>query len=175
MDLRYEFEQILVQYGYPVLVIRQDKKLRCSCWSEKRQEADRECPICFGLGWTPIVEKHTTREIDTSVPETLALIARDGKFGGMAVPGRQYYFKHSIQFQPGDLIVDVDWTEQGKPVYTGKGIYEVSHIDPNRFEHGQNIFNTIYCKDQPVQKQIRGIRIAQVNGITNYEIAMQEG
>jgi hypothetical protein len=173
MDLRFEFEQILSQYGYPALVIRQNKKLRCSCWVEKRQEADRECPICYGLGWRPVVEKHTTREVDTSVPETLALIARDGKFGGMAVPGRQYYFNHNIQFQPGDLIVDVDWTEQGKPVYRGGGIYEISHIDPARFEHGQLIFNKVYVKDQPVEKQIRGIRIANVNGITSYEIAME--
>lgn len=173
MDLRYEFEQILAQYGYPVLVVRQNKKLRCSCWNEKRQEADRECPICFGLGWTPIVEKHTCRESDTSVPETLALIAREATFGRMSVPGRQYYFKHDTQFVAGDLIVDVDWTEDGKPVYTGRGIYEVSHVDSNRFERGQNIFNKVYCKDQPVEKNIRGIRIANVSGIINYEIAME--
>ena len=173
MNLREEFELILEQYGYPVLVVRQNKKRRCSCWVEKRQEADRECPVCFGLGFNPIVEKHTTREVDTSVPETFTLIAREGKFGGMAVPGRQYYFKHDTPFVPGDLIVDVDWSEQGKPVYTGKGIYEISHTDPNRFERGENVFNKVFCKDQPVEKRIRGIRIASVNGITNYEIAME--
>lgn len=173
MDLRYEFEQILLQYGHPILLVRQSKKLRCSCWNEKRQEADRECPICFGLGWNPIVEKHTIREVDTSVPETLAMIAQEGKFGGISVPGRQYYFKHDVSIIPGDLIVDVEWSKQGKPIYVGGGIYEISHLDPNRFEKGQLIFNTIYCKDQPVEKQIRGIRIANVNGITNYEIAME--
>lgn len=173
MDLRHEFEQILKDYGYPTLVVRQDKKLRCSCWQEKRQEADRTCPVCFGLGWTTVVEKHTTREVDTSVPETLALIARDGKFGGMAVPGRQYYFNHHSQFAPGDLIVDVEWNEQGKPVYRGGGIYEISHVDPARFKRGELIFNKIYCKDTPIEKQVRGIRIVQVNGIINYEIAME--
>lgn len=173
MDLRYEFEQILTRYGYPTLVVRQSKRLRCSCWVEKRQEADRECPICFGLGWTPIVEKHTTREVDTSVPETLALISQDGKFGSMSVPGRQYYFRHDTVFQAGDLIVEVEWTLQGKPFYQGGGIYEISHIDKNRYERGENIFNKVYCKDQPVEKEIRGIRIANVKGIINYEIAME--
>lgn len=173
MDLRYEFEQILLEYGYPTLVIRQEKKLRCSCWDEKRQEADRNCPICFGLGWAPIVEKHTTRESDTSIPETMALIARDGKFGGMAVPGRQYYFRHNTQFVPGDLIVEVTWTPQGKPVYTDGGIYEVSHVDAARYKEGQVIYKKVYCKDTPIEKGIRGIRIANVNGITNYEIAME--
>ena len=173
MDLRKEFEEILSVYGYPVLVVRSEKKLRCSCWNEKRQEADRECPVCFGLGWNNVVEKHTTRESDTSVPETLALIAREGKFGGMSVPGRLYYFNHKIRFMPGDLIVDVEWTDQGKPYYTGKGVYEISHIDPARFERGQLIYNSVYCKDQPVEKNIRGIRIANVNGIVNYEIASE--
>lgn len=173
MDLRYEFEEILKEYGYSVLVIRQNKKLRCSCWVEKRQEADRECPICFGLGYNPVVEKHTTRDSDTGVPQTLPLVDVAGKFGGMAVPGRQYYFRHNVQFVPGDLIVDVDWTEQGKPIYTGRGIYEISHMDPERFQRGELVFNKAYCKDQPVEKQIRGIRIANANGIINYEIAME--
>lgn len=174
MDLRHEFEQILSQYGYQTLVVRQSKKMRCSCWVEKRQEADRTCPICFGLGWAPIVEKHVTREMDTSVPETLALIVQGASFGGMSVPGRQYYFMPNAQLQEGDLIVEVEWTPQGKPVYRNGGIYEISHIDHNRYEKGENIFKKVYCKDEPVNKCIRGIRIANTYGITNYEIAMEK-
>jgi hypothetical protein len=172
MDLRYEFDQILLQYGYPVLLIRQEKKLRCSCWNEKRQESDRECPICFGLGWTPVAEKHTVRDLETSIPESYAFMKRGGSFGGMSVPGRQYYFRYNAQLSSGDLIVDVDWNGQ-KPVYTGRGIYEISHIDPARYERGEIIYQTAFVKDQPIEKQIRGIRIANVNGILNYEIAME--
>ena len=126
------------------------------------------------LGMLPIGEKHTTRDVDTSVPETLAFIAVEAKFGGIAVPGRQYYFKHDTQFAPNDLIVDVEWDDYGKPFYTGKGIYEISHIDPQRYQKGEMVYKKIYCKDQPVQKNIRGIRIANMNGIINYEIAMEE-
>lgn len=173
MNLRNEFNKILKQYGHPVLIVRHAKKLRCSCWNEKRQEGDRECPVCYGIGWTSVVEKHMTREVDTSVPETLALIAQGAKFGSLAVPGRQYYFQHDIGFGPGDLLVDVEWNSQGKPVYRGGGVYEISHLDPNRYEGGENIFNKVYCKDQPVEKRVRGVRVAQSNGIINYEIAME--
>jgi hypothetical protein len=172
MDLRYEFEQILAQYGYPVLVVRQDRKLRCSCWNEKKQEADRECPFCFGLGFTVLVEKHTVRDADASIPQTLPLIEMNGQFGGLTVPTRYYFMKHDIQLGVQDLLLDVDWTPQGKPLYTGRGIYEVSHIDPQRFERGAIVFNKVYVKDEPIEKEIRGIRIANVNGIINYEIAM---
>lgn len=71
------------------------------------------------------------------------------------------------------MIVEVEWTEQGKPKYDGGGIYDVSHISPQRFKHGEIGFKKIYCKDEPVEKEIRGIRIVNVNGITNYEIAMK--
>lgn len=172
MNLREEFDQILVQYGYPILLIHQEKKLRCSCWNEKRQETDRECPICFGLGWTILVEKHTVRSQDTSVPETYAFMKRAGDFGGLSVPGRQYYFRYGTNLMVGDLIVDVEWNGN-KPVYKGGGIYEISHINPNRFEKGELVYYTVYVKDQPVEKDIRGIRIVEVNGIKNYEIAME--
>ena len=173
MDLRYEFDQILAQYGYPVLLVRTDSRLRCSCWNEKTQEADRECPYCFGLGWVPIVEKHTIREEDTSVPESYPFIDKGTAAGPLAVPGRAYYMRHNVKVTIGSLIVEVDWSTTGKPIYNGGGIYEVSHIDPQRFQKGQIVFLKVYVKDRPIEKRIRGIRIASVNGIINYEIAME--
>jgi hypothetical protein len=171
MDLRKEFDAILEQYGYPVLVVRSERKVRCSCWNEKTQEATKECPVCFGLGWVPIVEKHMTRCVDTSVPESLAMLgAEKAPFGAISVPGRSYYMRYNAQLRPTDLIVDVEWNDRGKPIYNGGGIYEVSHVDPKRFERGELIYNKIYVRDTPVEKQIRGIRIANANGIKNYEI-----
>lgn len=176
MDLRKEFDAILEEYGFPVLVVRSDRKLRCSCWSEKMQEADRECPVCFGLGWVPTVEKHMVRSMDSSVPETLAMIGQDmPPFGPIAIPGRIYYTRYNANLRPTDLIVDVDWTKGGKPLYSGGGIYEVSHIDPKRFDRGRLIYNKVYVKDEPVEKAIRGFRIANANGIKNYEIIASEG
>lgn len=169
MDLRYEFEEILRQYGHNCLLVREDKKIRCSCWNEKTQESDRECPVCFGLGWNPIIEKHTVRNSDTSVPETLAMLGEDGSFGGLAVPGRFYYMKHDVNVAQGSLIVQVGWAGN-KPVYQGGGIYEVSHIDDFHFENGEVTYKKVYVKDQPIEKEIRGIRISHSSGILNYEL-----
>lgn len=170
MNLREEFDQIIRTYGYNVLVIKQEKKLRCSCWNEKRQEADRECPVCMGIGWNLEVQKHTIRGMDTSVPETYAFMKKTSDFGGLSVPGRQYFFRYNADITQGDLIVDVEWNGE-KPVYKNGGIYEISHVTPNRFEKGELIYYSVFVKDQPVEKTIRGIRLVQINGITNYEIA----
>lgn len=173
MNLRHEFMKILDKYGSPVLIVRQDKKLRCSCWDEKTQESDRECPICFGLGWNPIVEKHLTRTEDLTIPETLARVAVTGSFGQISVPSRAYYVSRDARVREKDLIVDVDWTPSGKPIYNGGGIYEISHIDDTlRLNKGEQIYKLLQCKDTPIEKNIRGIRVVQVKGIVNYELMM---
>jgi hypothetical protein len=108
--------------------------------------------------------------MDTSVPETLALLGETGSLGRMNSPGRQYFMRYDARVATKCLLVEVDWTDSGKPVYNNGAVYEVSHVDDKKFEHGQVVFKKAYCKDEPVNKQIRGIRIANVNGIKNYEI-----
>lgn len=175
MNLHHEFNKILDGYGYPVLVVRQNKKIRCSCFDEKTQEADRKCPVCFGLGWNPIVEKWMSRGEDVTIPESLARAPQQGTIGTMAVPSRQWFFQAELQAQPKDLVVDVDWSPTGKPIYSGRGIFEVSHVDTTlKFEKGEDIYRVVYCKDTPVNKDIRGIRIVEVNGIINYELALED-
>lgn len=175
MDLKYEFEKILDEYGHYVLLVHADKTERCSCFDEKTQEACRRCPVCSGVGYVNTVEDVLTRDVDTAVPESLVLLERAGGMGGMSIPGRQYYFKNEVSVGVGDLIVDVEWYDDGRPYYTNGGIYEISHIDPNRFKGGEHVFHKVYCKDEVINKHIRGIRIVERYGIKNYEIAVEGG
>lgn len=167
MDLRYEFDRILAQYGYPILLVRTDAQLRCSCWNEKTQEADRECPFCFGMGWTVVVEKHMVRDVDISASDM------ETSIGPLTVAGRAYFMRYNASVSPSCLIVEVDWSPSGKPIYNDGGIYEVSYVYPYRYKQGQIVYQKVYTNDTPIQKRIRGIRIANVNGIVNYEIAME--
>lgn len=175
MNLKQEFEAILEEYGHYVLLVHSDKKTRCSCFDKKTQEADRECPVCFGLGYVPKIEAKLTREVDSTLPDSLIMIEKAGNFGGMSVPGRYYYLKADTSVREADLIVDVEWREDGRPYYANGGIYEVSHIDPNRFRNGEHIFYKVHCKIEPIEKQIRGLRITESSGVVNYEIAAEGG
>jgi len=170
-DLRTEFEGILKDFGHNVLLIRSDTQLRCTtCWSDKTQEASRECPVCFGLGYVPIVEKHTVRVEDSSIAISYPDMAQGFKFGEMATPGFRYFMKHDAKVSIGDLIMEVEWTDSGKPVYNGGYLSSINHIDRKRWEGGQVIFQKVYTSDEPIEKEIRGIRIVNSNGIKNYEI-----
>ena len=168
-DLRQEFDDILETYGHNVLIVRSDRTLRCTCWNEKTQDADRECPICFGKGWVPVIEKHTVRTQDTDNETALPAQGQGAsKIGDVATPGRLYFARYNMVIRSTDLIVDVDWSETGRPIYNGGGIYEVSHVEPMRFDRGRVIFQNVYVRDEPVEKIIRGINIVNTNGIKNY-------
>lgn len=168
-SLKQEFHEILKQYGYPVLLVRQQKEVRCSCYDEKTQSVDRECPMCFGLGHVPIVEKHTVREVDMTVPQTMPMISQAQNFGEIAVPTRSYFFLPEAKLMEQDLIVDVGWVGEIPVIKKGK-IWEISHIDPARFEKGELIFKKVYVKAEPVEMKIRGFHIREVNGVISYEL-----
>lgn len=173
-SLLAEFNDIIDKYGYEVLLIKQNQNKRCSCYDAKTQSADRECPFCYGLGYLPIIEKHRIREIDTGVPQTLPLLPTSQLYGDLSIPARAYFFRNNVTVTPNDLIMDVDW-EGDIPVYTNKGIYEVSHVDPAKFEDGELIFYKAYVKDQPIDKKIRGFRIVQEAGKILYEMSEVKG
>lgn len=169
-SLLEEFDDIIVKYGHDVLLLRKNKNKRCSCYDQKTQSADRDCPFCFGLSYIPIIEKHKIRELDTGVPQTLPLLDSKSSFGAIAIPARAYFFRRNDTISEQDLIIDVDW-DGDTPMYTRKGIYEISHIDPQRFEQGEEIFKKVYVKDQPIEKSIRGFRIVEEAGKIFYEMA----
>ncbi len=168
--LKDDFKDMLKQFGNNILLVRQGNQLRCSCWSEKNQETDRKCPSCFGLGTVPIIEKHTVRSQVMSIPQTLPRAVSMASLGDIVSSGRAFYFLPDVKIKIKDLIVEVDWSTTGKPTYNGGDICEVNFIDSKRFENGQLTFLKVFVEGKAIERQIRGIRIANSNGIKNYEI-----
>lgn len=169
-----EYNDILEKYGHYILIVKQNKKRKCSCYDNKTQSASRDCLFCYGLGYLSVIEKHIVRDIDTGVPQTLPLLPTAQLYGDLAVPTRAYFFRREVDIALDDLIIEVDWNGN-IPVYVNRGIYEVSHIDPAKFEKGELIFNKVYVKDEPILKEIRGFRIVQDSGKAYYEIAEKKG
>lgn len=168
--LKDDFEGILRDFGFNLLLVRMGTELRCSCWNEKNQEADRSCTSCFGLGKVPIIEKHTSRSQVMSIPQTLPRAVSLSTPGEMMSSAKAYFFKPDVKIGVKDLIVEVDWSDAAKPIYTGGEILEVNFIDKKMFEKGQVSFIKAYVASQPIARDVRGIRISNASGIKNYEI-----
>lgn len=169
-SLERDFNRIIEVYGHDILLLHSDKKTKCTCFDEITGSSDRSCPFCFGMGTVPVIEKHRVRDQDMQVPDTLPYIASQQLFGDMAVASRSYFFKKDVVIKVDDLLIDVEWNGN-LPVYTDGGIYEVSHIDPQRFINGELTFQKVYVKDQPIKKSIRGFKIVQQAGKVLYQLA----
>lgn len=176
INLAKEFENILKRFGRDVLVIRQDRKLRCeTCFNEVTQEASRECATCFGLGWSYVAERHTIRSEDVSVPETLARLLGGKSIGQVSASSRRYFCLPNMRAQQDDLIIDVEWDEFGRPLYKNGGIWAINSLDSSQnLGEGQGVYNIAYVSQQPVMSKIRGIHITEINGVKQYQIAMEE-
>lgn len=170
--LRDDFDMVLKQFGYNVLLVRQNKTLRCNnCWNEKQQEGSRDCPVCFGLGWMPIFEKHTCRSRTMSIPQTLPRAIEDIFVGHLEVGARAYYFRYNVPIDIKDLIVEVQWDKQGRPVYMEGYILQINYIDTNQYEDGQLTYLKAYVEDTPGRRDIRGHNIIHaIQNMKNYAL-----
>lgn len=173
MNLAQEFKNILKEYGRDVLVIRQDRKLRCSCFNEVTQEASRRCTTCFGLGWSFVAERHTVRSEDVSSGSMLTRVVGTSEIGIISDAGKKYYALPNMKVNQDDLIVEVKWDRFGRPVYENGGIWSISSTNIADLGDGKEICQTVYVSEKPVLSRVRSININEVNGIKQYQIAME--
>lgn len=174
INLAKEFKTILKEYGHDVLVLRVDKKKRCSCYNEVTLEASRSCPVCFGLGWSYIAERHTCRAEDASIEESLVRAVKGNIMGHVVSGGRKYFFLPNIKVNEKDLIVEVEWDRFGRPKYNNGDIWEINYIDKNlKLGQGKDVYKIIYTSETPVHSKIRGIRMSEINGIIQYQVTLE--
>ncbi|MCW4013579.1 MAG: hypothetical protein NWF07_11395 [Candidatus Bathyarchaeota archaeon] len=156
MDIRKDFENVLDLYGHYVLLIRQNTKVRCRCWNESRQEANKKCPNCLGTGYHFTAEKHLCRSDVQAIPETLPRISNSTQAGEFSVDSKMFYMKHTVRPSKGDLICEMEWDENDKPVvdeYTS--IFEVNYPQPYRGDKGRIEYFRVACMVDPIEASIR--------------------
>lgn len=174
IDLANEFKKILEEYGHDVLVLRQDKKLFCSCYNEVTQEASRDCPICLGMGYTFVAERHTTRAEGAVGANQLINVLKTEDIGSVLTGDRKYYFLPNMKANEKDLIVEVDWDQFGRPTYNNEGIWKISNVDHTQnLGEGKEVYKIYYASLTPVRSKVRGIRISEINGVIQYNILME--
>ncbi|MEX3713553.1 hypothetical protein ABFV99_14210 [Cytobacillus horneckiae] len=174
MDVAKEFEQILKKYGRDVLFLRTDRKLYCECYNEVTQEASRECPVCLGLGWSYIAERQTVKSETSMAAVQLPNVLKGVSIGDIATAARKYFVLPSVQAKEKDLIVEVGWDDAGRPYYNNNGMWNITYVDKSQFLGDQEIFRICYVNEAVVRTKIRGIRIAEINGVKQYSILMEE-
>lgn len=168
--LEEKFQYIMKEFGHDVLVLHNDKNEVCSCYDPVTGSINSKCPYCFGIGHVPQIKKYRTRYKDARIPQSNAFMMTNEPFGEMSVDAKVYYFYKDKVLKEGDLIIEVDW-EDDRPVYKGRGVRQVAHVDPLRYIGGEINHYRVYVKGEPIDMEIRGIQIVRRAGQIEYILA----
>lgn len=169
MGLRDEFNQILDEFGHDVLVAFQSKRIRCSCWNERNEEADGDCPVCLGTGWTIQVKKARTRRSNGTIQ------SQRSDIGTYLNTESRFFFPAETFLRPGDLIVEADWSASGHPIYRDHPVWEVRQSVPERWRNGEIIYYTTQVDNEATHQQIKGVRVTSRFDTAQYELVPEEG
>ena len=155
VDLREELAYILENYGSDYLLIRIDKKIKCSCVDGLYNTGKDNCPICLGTGYLTYAEKVRGRAAMASIPETLPRMINTAEPGQIAVPAKQFYLKDTIRPKRNDLIVACEWNGN-KPAFDEyTEIFEINESEPNRADNGRIEYFIASAHGDPVNLNIK--------------------
>lgn len=167
INLRQEITKLIEDTGHYVLLQRTSRKIRCSCWNEKHQEADPSCPYCLGLGWVSRIERHKIRRQTAVNVISLPNNIQQTPIGQLSTDTRLFFFKHDTMPKKGDIIMEVGWKGQ-RPTHLIT-THEISHSDDMREQNGRIEFFQVTTKEKSVDTKIRGFSVRKIGPVRNYE------
>lgn len=173
IDMRQEFDKIMDGYGHYILVVHNNRNIRCSCWNSKTQEAVKTCPLCFGLGHTPVVQKEICREKIITVSDSMGRILRPDEYGESTVPSRVYYLRYNVNIDAKDFIVDCKFDRKDMPLLSDYRIYEVNYAEYYRGERGRVEYVKAYASTDSVNMEIVAANIRTSGNRDIYNIGMR--
>lgn len=170
MQLNQELKRALREYGYPILLVRQNRHIRCRCWDPDQQSVNPTCPYCFGAGYVARVERHRVLGKVGQTPESLTRILRPLSTGDMDSSGHFLYMQSDAAPGLQDQILFTPF-EQGRPkiIQPLTKLYEVNHVDP--YFIGETIeYVRVAALETPMNARIKAVQLRQVAGVVNYDL-----
>lgn len=168
MDLRKEVHDMIEQNGHYILLQRASKKIRCTCWQEKEQEADPNCPICLGAGRISRIERHKVRRDTASATAQLPNALQQTPIGHVASGTKVFFMKFDTQPKKGDIIMEVGWKGH-LPTHLITA-YEINYAEDLRGDHGRVEFYQVWTKEYVFDTSIKEITVRRMGPIQNYEL-----
>lgn len=166
IDIRKEFNQMLDEDGFFILMQRSGRQTRCSCWNEKYQEADPVCKLCAGIGWVSRLERHKVRKKAALQVETQPNLNVQTGLGKMWVTAFTFYMKHDTHPKVGDYLVEVGWKGR-KPTHLVQ-TYRINDIVGVRGDNGRLEFYQVSVKSETFTQDAKAEAIRKVGPIQDY-------
>lgn len=145
MSIIWQVRELFSGFRY-VLVIRNTKKVKCSCYNDLERSYDSGHDICLGTGWIPTIEKHRAWYQMASVPQSLPRMIEVLEPVSTAVNAKFFYFFRSAHIDNGDDIVITEFGEDGLPLFQTAEFYTANHSEPKYNEQGQLVYWKVACE-----------------------------
>lgn len=154
IDLRRELADILDSYGYDVVVLRCDRRVKCACWSPSYREPSTDCDTCLGTGYVYTARRCRTRSSPilvspASVPASLAGMIYQQTSGPAArrFEMEVFYFPHDVSLGVNDYVLRVRWS--GSAPVDVADVYLVIRYDRVRGRNGRVEYVYAMCTLRP--------------------------
>lgn len=146
IDLRYESDGLIKEFGIDVLYIRNWKFVRCRCFNDLNKTGDPNCPLCFGTGHFASIEKLQTIESSNSPYSSTSTIIQTN-IGATDQKNEIYYIRHNNTPKIRDMIVKVTWDKHGCPIDVVQ-VLEIVNIFEHRGDNGRNELDGCMINDR---------------------------
>ena len=133
IDLREVLDNILANFGIDVVLFTRIQGVRCSRWDG--DEHDAQCPVCGGSGWAMRWSKARTVAQSGTDSQFRAWLTGITTMGSSWTPTMVFFFRHTVQLAPGDLIYVVYWNTPSTPMV--QDVYEARHVDTMWGDYGR--------------------------------------
>ena len=168
INLRSEISKILDNYGWPALLQRTNRKMRCRCYDSVSQECDPKCDYCLGRGWVSVIERHMIRYDGATQIVSNPNLQEISPQGKVWTPAVTIYFKYNVAPQVGDIIYEVGW-DKYKPTNLIR-VWEINNVIPNRGDHGRIEFYEVAAKSVNLDRDFLHFSIRRIGNKINYEV-----
>ncbi len=168
IDLRKEIKKILTENGWPVLLQRTHRQMRCRCFNSVTQEADSKCPYCLGKGWVSTIERHLTRSDGATQIVSNPNLQETTPQGKVWITALNFYFMYNVAPKVGDMIYEVGW--MGLKPTNLIAVYEINNILPHRGDRGRIEYYEAATKAVTLDKDFLHFSIRRIGTKTNYEV-----
>ncbi len=146
IDLRFQSELLIDEFGIDVLYVRNCKFVRCKCFDDLNKTGDPDCPLCHGSGHFASIEKVKVRESSNSAYSSTSSIIQTN-IGVTDQKNEIYYIRQQYTPKIRDFILKTTWDKRGNPIDIIQ-VLEITNIYEMRGNDGRVELNGCLINDR---------------------------
>lgn len=112
IDMRYESNGLINEFGVEMLYIRNCKYVKCKCYNDLHKAGDSKCPYCHGSGYMASIEKVKLIESSNGKPYMWNNFLKRLNIGSIDQKADVLYIQQFFNPKERDFVLKVTWDQK---------------------------------------------------------------